>query len=154
MVSSAYLKLLIFLPAVLISACYSSSQAFHMMYSTQKLNKQDDNIQPGHTPFAVLNKSVDTRSVLTVASWPTYKFLRRQVRWSSTPISLRIFRFIMIHTVKDFCIVNETQVDFFCNSFAFSMIQQMLAIWSLVPLSLLALTWSYPFISHCQQGPK
>ena len=33
MVSSAYLRLLIFLLAVLIPACASSSLAFHMMYS-------------------------------------------------------------------------------------------------------------------------
>ena len=31
-VSSAYLRLLIFLPAILISVCASSSLAFHMMY--------------------------------------------------------------------------------------------------------------------------
>ena len=29
-------------------------------------------------------------SVLTVASWPAYRFLRRQVRWPGIPISLRI----------------------------------------------------------------
>ena len=45
-VSSAYLRLLIFLPAILIPACASSSPAFHMMYSAYKLNKQGDNIQP------------------------------------------------------------------------------------------------------------
>ena len=45
-VSSAYLRLLIFLLAILIPACASSSPAFHMMYSTYKLNKQYDNIQP------------------------------------------------------------------------------------------------------------
>ena len=28
---------------------------------------------------------------------PAYKFLRRQVRWSSTPISLRTFQFVVIH---------------------------------------------------------
>src|SRR5574340_934987 len=44
-VSSAYLKLLIFLLAILISACASSSPAFLMMYSAYKLNKQGDNIQ-------------------------------------------------------------------------------------------------------------
>ena len=27
----------------------------------------------------------------------TYRFLRRQVRWSSTPISLRTFQFVVIH---------------------------------------------------------
>ena len=45
-VSSAYLRLLIFLLAILIPACVSSSPAFLMMYSAYKLNKQDDNIQP------------------------------------------------------------------------------------------------------------
>ena len=45
-VSSAYLMLLVFLPAILIPACASSSLAFHMMYSAYKLNKQGDNIQP------------------------------------------------------------------------------------------------------------
>ena len=54
-VSSAYLRLLIFLLAILILACDSSSLAFHMMYSAHKLNKQGDNIQPCHTPFPVLN---------------------------------------------------------------------------------------------------
>ena len=43
-VSPAYLRLLIFLPAVLIPACASSSPVFHMMYSASKLNKQGDNI--------------------------------------------------------------------------------------------------------------
>ena len=46
LVSSAYLRLLIFLPAILIPACVSSSPAFLMMYSAYKLNKQGDNIQP------------------------------------------------------------------------------------------------------------
>ena len=45
-VSSAYLRLLIFLPAILIPACASSSLAFHMMYSAYKVSKQGDNIQP------------------------------------------------------------------------------------------------------------
>ena len=50
-VSSAYLRLLIFLPAILFPACESSSPAFHMMYSAYKLNKQAENIQPWCTPF-------------------------------------------------------------------------------------------------------
>ena len=41
-VSSAYLRLLIFLPAILIPACASPSLAFCMMYSAYKLNKQGD----------------------------------------------------------------------------------------------------------------
>ena len=45
-------------------------------------------------------------------------------------------QFVVIHTVKGFGIVNKAEVDFFSpwNSLAFSMIQLMLAIWSLVPL--------------------
>jgi len=42
-VSSAYLRLLIFLLANLISACASSCLAFCMIDSEDKLNKQDDN---------------------------------------------------------------------------------------------------------------
>ena len=45
-ISLAYLRLLIFLSAILIPACDSSSLAFHIMYSAYKLNKQGDNIQP------------------------------------------------------------------------------------------------------------
>ena len=37
-------------------------------------------------------------------------------------------QFVVIHTVKGFAIVNETEVDVFWNSLAFSMIQWMLAI--------------------------
>ena len=43
-VSSAYLRLLIFLLTVLIPAWASSCLAFHMMYSPCKLNKQGDNL--------------------------------------------------------------------------------------------------------------
>src|SRR5574337_155948 len=43
-VSSAYVRLLIFLPVILIPACASSSPAFLMMYSAYKLNKQGDNM--------------------------------------------------------------------------------------------------------------
>ena len=80
------------------------------MYSAFKLNKQSDNIQPC-TPFAVLNQSFVPCKVLTVASWPAHRFLRRQVRWPGTPISLKIFQFVVIHTVKDFHTVNEAEID-------------------------------------------
>ena len=52
-VSSAYLRLLIFLPEILIPVCALSSPAFCMMYSTYELNKQGDNIQPWRTPFPI-----------------------------------------------------------------------------------------------------
>ena len=57
-VSSPYLRLLIFLPVILIPACASSGPAFHMIYSTYKLNRQGDSIQPWHTLFPILNQFV------------------------------------------------------------------------------------------------
>ena len=42
---------------------------------------------------------------LTVASWPAYRYLKRQIRWSGIPISLNFPQFIVIHTVKGFGIV-------------------------------------------------
>ena len=50
-VSSAYLRFLVFLSATLIPACALSNLAFHMMYSAYKLNNQDNNTQPWHTAF-------------------------------------------------------------------------------------------------------
>ena len=80
-----------------------------MIYSAYKLNKQGDNIEPWHTPFPIWNQSVGQCTVLTVASWPAYRFFRRQVRWLGIPFSLRI----VIHTVKGFGIVNKAEVDVF-----------------------------------------
>ena len=91
MMSSAYLRLLIFLPAILIQACTLSSPTFLMMYSAYKINKQDDNIQTWWTPFPMWSQSVVPCPVLTVASWPAYRFLKRHIRWSGIPISFRIF---------------------------------------------------------------
>ena len=98
MVSSAYMRLLIFLPAILIPACASSSPAFHMIYSAYKLNKQSDNIQSWRTPFPIWNQSLVPHPVLTVASWLAHRFLRKQVRWSDIPISLRIFHSLLWST--------------------------------------------------------
>ena len=33
--------------------------------------------------------------------------------WSGIPIFLRIFQFVVIHTVKDFGVVNKAEVDVF-----------------------------------------
>ena len=94
-VSSAYPRLLIFLLAILIPPYASSSPAFLMMYTACKLNKHGDTIQPWRIPFLIWNQSVVPCPVLTVASWPAYRFLKRQVRWSGITISFRIlfFRF-------------------------------------------------------------
>ena len=52
-VSSAYLRLLVFLLAILTPVCASSSLAFHMVYSAYKLNRQGDILlsQCGNNPF-------------------------------------------------------------------------------------------------------
>ena len=94
-VSSVYLRLLIFLPVILIAACASSSPALLTMYSAYKLNKQGDNIQPWRIPFPIWKQSIVPCQVLTVTSWPAYRFLKRQVRWSGIPISWRIFQSLL-----------------------------------------------------------
>ena len=96
-VSSAYLRSLIFL-AILTPAYASSSPPFLMMYSAYKLNKQGDNIQPWRIPFPIWNQPVLPCPGLTVAFWPAYRFLKRQVRWSGIPISLRIFHSLLWST--------------------------------------------------------
>ena len=74
------------------------------MYSAYKLNKQGDNIQPWYTPFPIWNQSVVPCPVLTVASWPAYRFLKRQIRWSGIPMSFRIF-----HSSLQFPAIFQTQ---------------------------------------------
>ena len=51
-------------------------------------------------------------------------------------------QFIVIHTVKGFSIVNKAEIDVFLELSFFSMIQQMLAIWSLVPQPFLKPAWT------------
>ena len=85
-VSSAYLRLLIFLLAILLPACASSSPAFFMMYSAYKLNKQGDNMQPWHTTFPIWNQSVVPCPILTTvqqvwvisssSDWPSSQFVQ------------------------------------------------------------------------------
>ena len=82
-VSSACLRLLIFLLTTLIPACGSSSPVFCMMYSPYKLSKQDDNIQPWCAPFLIWNQSVVLCPVQLIPL--AHRFLRRQIRWSGIP---------------------------------------------------------------------
>ena len=140
--SSAYLRLLIFLQAILIPACASSSPALLMMYSAYKLSKQGDNIQPWRTPFPIWNQSVVPRPVLTVASWTAYKFLKRQIRWSGIPISFRIFQFIVVHTAKGFGIVIKAETDIFLELSCFFDDPEDAGNLSLVPLPFLKPAWT------------
>ena len=53
-------------------------------------------------------------------------------------------QFVVIHSVKSFGIVNKAEVSVFSwNSFAFFMIQWLLAIWSLVLLPFPNTAWTY-----------
>ena len=96
-VSSAYLKLLIFLPTILIPACASSSPAFLMMYSAYKLNKQGQ--------YTALTYSFpNLEPVCCSVSSSNYCFLTctqtsqeaGQVVWY--PISLRTFHSLLWST--------------------------------------------------------
>ena len=50
---------------------------FHF-HSAYKLEKHNDNTQPCYIAFPIFNQSVVPCPVLTVASWPAYRFLKRQ----------------------------------------------------------------------------
>ena len=52
-------------------------------------------------------------------------------------------QFVVIHTDKDFGSQWSRSKIFFWNSLAFSMIQQMLAVWPLVPLPFLNSAWTF-----------
>ena len=83
------------------------------MCSAHKLNKQGDNKQPSYTAFSIPNESIVQYRVLTVASWSAHTFLRRgQMVWYSH-LFKSFPQFVMIHTVKGFSVVNETEVDIF-----------------------------------------
>ena len=110
-VSSAYLKLLVFLLAILIPASASSRLAFLMMYSAYKLNKQGDNIQLWHTPFPIWNQSVVPCPVLTCfLTCLQISQEAGQVVWYSHLLK-NFSHFIVIHTVKGFSIVSKAEVD-------------------------------------------
>ena len=46
----------------------------------------------------------------SVASWPAYRFLRRQVRWSGIPNSNNFPQCVVIHIVKSFGALNKAEV--------------------------------------------
>ena len=128
-----------FLPAILIPACaLSSPSTFCLMYTAYKLNKQGNNIQPWCTPFSIWNQSIVPCAVLTVASWPAYSFSGG--RWGGLVFpSLSEFSTVCCGTHSQRLQHSQWSRSrcFFWNSFAFSMIQWKLAIWSLVPLTFL-----------------
>ena len=112
-VSSAYLRLLIFLPAILIPVYVSSRPSFLMMYSAYKLNCRVT-IYSLDIFFSYL------KPVCCSMSSSNYCFLTciqisqeaGQVVWYSH-LSQNFPQFIVIHTVKGFGIVNKAEIDVF-----------------------------------------
>ena len=104
---------MIFIPAILILACVSSSPVFLILYSAYKLNKQGDKRQPWCTPFLIWNQSVVPCLVLTIAS--TCIQISQEagkVVWYSY-LFQNFPQFVLIHTVKGFGIINNAEVDVF-----------------------------------------
>ena len=111
------------------------------MYFAYKLNKQGDKIQPWPTPLQIWNQSVPC-PVLTVASWPAYRFLKRQVRWSGMPISWRIFHSLLWSTQSKALSQWSRSRCFSGILLLFWWSNEMLTIWSLVPLPFRNPTWT------------
>ena len=83
------------------------------MYSAYKLNKQGDNIQPWCTPFPIWNQSVVPCPVLTVASWPAYRFSQEadQMVWYSH--LFQNFPQFLWSTQSKALAVNKAEIDVF-----------------------------------------
>ena len=101
------------------------------MYSEyiSKLDKQGDNIQPCHTPFPILKGKVTPMSGSNCCFLTWIQTLQEagKVFWYSH-LFKNFPEFVVTHTVKGFSVVSEVGKDAFLIFFAFSMIQQMLAV--------------------------
>ena len=102
--SSAYLRLLVFLPEILIPACDSSCLAFHMMHSAWKLNKHSDNIQPWPTPFPILNQSIVHVQFCRFLNHIQVSQETGKMVWYSH-LFKNFPQFVLIHTGKGFSVV-------------------------------------------------
>ena len=119
-VSSEYLRLLIFLLAILTPACDSFSLAFHMMYSAQKLNKQGNNIQKTYS-FPNFERVCCSTSGCNCCFLTCIRVSKEtgKVVWYGIPICLKIFYSLLWSTVKGFGIVNKAKLDVFLKLLLF-----------------------------------
>ena len=77
-----------------------------MMYSAYTLSKHGDNIQPWRTPLPIWTQSVVPCPVLTVASWPVHRSLKRYSHlFQNFPV--------YCDPHKGFGIVNKAEIDGF-----------------------------------------
>ena len=109
-----------------------------MVYSAYNLNKQGDNIQPCCTPFPILNQSV-------IPCLVRYFLTRIQVSQETDKIVWysHLFKnfpqFVVIHTVKGFWVVSETEVDVFLKFLCFLYDPMWFKVWlDVVVASLIA----------------
>ena len=72
--------------------------------------------------------------------------------WSDIPISLRIFQFVVIYTVKGFSLINEAEIDFFFLEFLCFFYDPMdvgnLTLWFYVISKLEALNYLEQYKEH------
>ena len=142
--SSAYLRLLIVLPAILIPVCASSSPAFHMMYSA---GWQYTALMYS---FSYLEPVCCSMSSLAVASWPAHRFLRRQEGGLIIPSKNFPVCFFPSSTQKNNLLYRNTSAQS-GSPWQFTMVKEVLysyCIWKLpirhhTPGSLLL--FSFPF---------
>ena len=105
-VSSVYLRLLIFVLAILIPACASSSLAFHTMYSAYKFNKQGDNIQPWRIVCCSMSGSNCCFLTCIQISQEAGRVVWYSHFFKNFP------QFAVIYTVKGFGVISKAEVDF------------------------------------------
>src|SRR5574341_1061065 len=110
-VSSAYPRLLIFLPAILISAWASSSLAFLMMYSAYVLSKQYTALTYSFSYLEPVRCSMFSSNCCFLTCIQISQEAG-QVAWYSH-VFQNFPQFIVIHTVKGFGIVDKAEIDVF-----------------------------------------
>ena len=137
---SAYVTLLIFLPAIMIPASASSSPAFLMMYCAYKFNKQVTIYSLDSFPYMEPVCCSTSSSNCCFLTCIQVSQKAGQVVWHSHHFK-NFPQGVVIHTIKGFGIVNKAKVDVFLE-LSFLMIQWMLAIWSPVPLPFLNPAWT------------
>ena len=131
-VSSAYLRLFIFLWEIL-------TPPFFMMYSAYKFKKSGDNIQPWHTLFLFGN------SFCPMSSYNRYFLTCFQIFQEAGEVVwyshlLKSFpQSVVTHIVKGFGIINKAEIDVFLVLSSFFQWSSRCCQFDLVPLHFLSL---------------
>ena len=101
-------------PSNLDSSLWLTSPAFHVTYSAYKLNRSGDSIQPWRIPFPIWNQVCFSISGSNChfLTWIKVSQEADKVVWYSY-LFKNFPQFVVIHTVKDFSIVNEAEIEVF-----------------------------------------